>query len=147
TLITDGAAGYVMQAGRVQAVITGADRIAANGDVANKIGTYVLAVLARAHDIPFYVAAPRATVDLATPSGAAIELEMRAPSEVTHWQGRPIAPEGIEALNPAFDVTPAALVTAIITDVGVARPPYKRSLAELGPAAGAPVATGGGSRA
>lgn len=149
TLVTDGAAGYLMRTGRVQAVITGADRIAANGDVANKIGTYTLAVLAWAHGIPFYVAAPRSTIDPATPSGDHIQIEMRPPEEVTHWQGRPVAPEGIAVLNPAFDVTPAALVTAIITDVGVARPPYERSLAALVQAAGAtaPAVSGGGSRA
>ncbi|HEX6988970.1 MAG TPA: S-methyl-5-thioribose-1-phosphate isomerase [Bacillota bacterium] len=154
TLITDGAAGYLMKAGRVQAVITGADRIAANGDVANKIGTYTLAVLARAHQIPFYVAAPRSTIDLATPSGEDIEIELRSPTEVTHWQGRPVAPEGMNALNPAFDVTPAALVTAVVTDAGVARPPYQESLRALmdarpalSGAGQAVVGNGGGSHA
>ncbi len=112
-------------------VIVGADRIAANGDVANKIGTYSLAVLARHHGIPFWVAAPRSTIDLATPSGAAIPVESRDPREVTHIGGLPIAPEGTPAWNDAFDVTPAALVTAIVTDAGIATPPYEVSLRRL----------------
>jgi len=121
TLITDNAAGYVMQKGLVQAVITGADRIAANGDVVNKIGTYTLAVLARRHGLPFYVAAPFSTVDTALPDGSHIPIEERAENEVSCWQGRRLAPAGVEVLNPAFDLTPARLVTAVITDRGIVR--------------------------
>ena len=120
-LITDSMAGFVMQRGLVQAVITGADRVAANGDVVNKIGTYALAVLAREHGLPFYVAAPFSTVDLAIPEGSRIPIEERAEDEVTCWQGRRLAPAGIKVLNPAFDLTPARLVTALITDRGVVR--------------------------
>jgi methylthioribose-1-phosphate isomerase len=123
TLICDSAAAQVMREGRVQAVITGADRIAANGDTANKIGTYALAVLAAHHGIPLYVVAPSSTVDLATPTGAGIPIEERDPAELT---GR------FPARNPAFDVTPAALVTAIVTERGVHRPPYTESLALVG---------------
>lgn len=123
TLITDNMAGALMQQGQVHLCLVGADRIAANGDVANKIGTYSIAVLARAHRIPFYVAAPHSTVDLATPSGAQIPIEERKPEEVTTLGGgRPIAPTGVAVLNPAFDVTPHHLVTAIITERGVFRP-------------------------
>ncbi|WP_404980503.1 S-methyl-5-thioribose-1-phosphate isomerase [Carboxydichorda subterranea] len=129
TLITDNMAGYVMQQGFVQAVVVGADRIAANGDTANKVGTYALAVLAAAHGIPFYVAAPYSTVDLSVSSGAAIPIEERSPEEVTHLAGMPIAPPQVSALHPAFDVTPARLITAIVTDRGVLRPPYESSLA------------------
>lgn len=129
TLITDGMAGYVMRQGLVQALVVGADRVARNGDVANKIGTYALAVLARAHGIPFYVAAPWSSVDLSTPDGAAIPIEFRDPSEVTHVAGVPVAPDGVDVLHPAFDVTPAHLITAIITDRGVRYPPYEKSLA------------------
>ncbi len=103
-------------------VVVGADRIAANGDTANKIGTYGVALLARAHDIPFYVAAPSSTFDLATPDGSAIPIEQRDPAEVTHGFGRQTAPEGVEVYNPAFDVTPAALIAGIITEKGVIRP-------------------------
>ena len=106
----------------------GADRIAANGDVANKIGTYALAVLARAHGVPFYVAAPSSTVDMATPSGDAITVEERAATEVTAPGGVQAAPDGVDVFNPAFDVTPAELVTAIITERGVFSPPYTASL-------------------
>ena len=127
-LVTDSMAGALMQAGRVDLVLVGADRIAANGDVANKVGTYTLAVLAAAHSIPFYVAAPSSTVDLATPDGQAIPIEERSADEVTHWAGRRVAPAGVRAWHPAFDVTPARLVAAIITDRGVLRPPYGRSL-------------------
>jgi methylthioribose-1-phosphate isomerase len=127
-LVVDGAAAALMQRGRVDLVIVGADRIAANGDVANKIGTYGLAVAARHHQIPFYVAAPASTVDLATATGAAIVVEERDPAEVTHVGTRPVAPVGAAAFNPAFDVTPARLVTAILTECGAARPPYRRSL-------------------
>jgi len=128
TLITDNAAGAVMQAGEVDAVVVGADRIAANGDVANKIGTYTLAVLAGAHDVPFYVAAPTSTVDLSTPDGRAIPIEARAPEEVTVLCGVRIAPAGVAVRNPAFDVTPSRLVTAIITEAGVVQPPYASGL-------------------
>ncbi len=128
TLITDSMAAVVMQQGRVDAVIVGADRIAANGDTANKIGTYGLAVLAHAHGLPFYVAAPASTIDLSTPSGAAIEIEERDAREVTHGFGRQTAPDGIAVYNPAFDVTPARLITAIVTETGIARPHFAGSL-------------------
>lgn len=131
TLITDNAAGHLMSRGMIDRVIVGADRIAANGDVANKIGTYTLAVLARAHEIPFLVAAPLSTIDFRTPDGASIPIEERRPEEVTHVAGVRVAPEGIRAFNPAFDVTPHHLVTAIVTDAGVAYPPYARSLQVL----------------
>ena len=131
TLISDSMAGHVMREGRIDAVIVGADRIAANGDVANKIGTYSLAVLARAHEIPFYVSAPLSTVDLDTPTGADIAIEERAAEEITHGFGRQTAPDGITVYNPAFDVTPADLVTAIITEHGVVRPPYEPGLRSL----------------
>lgn len=131
TLITDSMAGHVMRQGRVDAVIVGADRIAANGDVANKIGTYALAVLAHAHGIPFYVSAPTTTVDLDTATGDDIEIEERAAQEVTHGFGRQTAPDGVAVYNPAFDVTPAHLVTAIITERGIVRPPYDKRLREL----------------
>src|SRR3990172_4853326 len=136
TLITDNAAGALMRRGLVDRVIVGADRVAANGDVANKIGTYTLAVLARAHEIPFIVAAPLSTVDLQTPDGSAIPIEERRPEEVTHLAGTRIAPEGVAVMNPAFDVTPHHLVTAIVTDAGVAAPPYIRSLRALAGAKG-----------
>ena len=128
TLIVDSAAGILMQRGQVSCVITGADRIAANGDTANKIGTYSLAVLARENDIPFYVAAPTSTVDLSLASGEEIEIEQRAGSEVTHFQGTATAPVGVEAVNPAFDVTPHRYISAIVTESGLARPPYVESL-------------------
>ncbi len=128
TLITDGMAGHVMREGRVDAVIVGADRIAANGDVANKIGTYALAVLAEAHGLPFYVSAPLSTIDRRTPTGADIVIEERDPREVTHGFGRQTAPTGVAVYNPAFDVTPARLVTAIVTERGVLRPPYEESI-------------------
>jgi methylthioribose-1-phosphate isomerase len=131
TLIGDSMAGYVMAQGRVDAVIVGADRIAANGDGANKIGTYGLAVLARAHHIPFYFVAPTSTIDLATPSGAHIPIEERNPAEVTICGGARVAPEGIAVANPAFDVTPAHLVTAIVTEQGVVRPPFEEHLARV----------------
>lgn len=131
TVITDNAAGALMRQGIIDRVIVGADRVAANGDVANKIGTYTLAVLARAHEIPFIVAAPRSTVDLETPDGAAIPIEERRPDEVTHIGGLRLVPEGVAVLNPAFDITPNHLVTAIVTDAGVALPLYTRSLREL----------------
>jgi methylthioribose-1-phosphate isomerase len=122
TLIADGMAASRLRKGDVACVIVGADRIAANGDVANKIGTYGLALAARAHGIPFYVAAPSSTVDRATADGSRIPIEERAPEEVTTWRGSRMAPEGIGVWNPAFDVTPAELVTAIITDKGILQP-------------------------
>ena len=143
TLIADNAAAHLMSRGLVDRVIVGADRIAANGDVANKIGTYGLAVLARAHEIPFVVAAPLSTVDFRTPDGSAIPIEERRPEEVTHLAGVRVAPEGMPALNPAFDITPHHLVSAIVTDAGIAYPPYSRSLAGL---AGSPVSGVGDRR-
>ncbi len=131
TLITDNTAGHLMARGEVNAVIVGADRIAANGDVANKIGTYTLAVLAKENDIPFYVAAPVSTFDLATASGDAIPIEERPEREVTHHAGQRLAPEGVGVRNPAFDITPHRYVTAIICERGVARPPYTESLRAL----------------
>lgn len=124
TLLTDGMAASVMRDGVVDAVLVGADRIAANGDVANKIGTYGLAVLARHHGIPFYVCAPRSTLDVATLNGDAIEIEQRDGDEVRSFGGTPTAPSGVAVHNPAFDVTPAALVTAIVTDAGIFHPPF-----------------------
>ncbi len=124
TLITDSMAGFLMQQGKVDLVIVGADRIAANGDAANKIGTYALAVLAHAHSIPFYIAAPLSTIDAALPDGGAIPIEERNPDEVTHIGGVRTAPAGIAVWNPAFDVTPNALITAIITEAGILRPPF-----------------------
>ena len=131
TLICDSMAAQVMREGRVQAVITGADRIAANGDTANKIGTYGLAVLAAAHKIPFYVAAPGSTFDLNLKSGDEIPIEQRDPREVTHGFGRQTAPEGIDVYNPAFDVTPAELIAAIVCDRGVIRPVNRQRIAEI----------------
>lgn len=131
TLITDNMSGHLMKKGRVQAVVVGSDRIAANGDVANKIGTYMVAVLARRHNIPFYVAAPLSTVDLNCPTGEEIPIEERNIREVTHVQDIQLAPEGIEVNNYAFDVTPNELVTAIITEKGVARKPYSESLRKM----------------
>jgi methylthioribose-1-phosphate isomerase len=131
TLVTDGTAAHLMQRGRVDCVVVGADRIAANGDTANKIGTYAHAVVAARHGLPFYVAAPCSTVDLACRTGAEIPIEERAAREVTHPFDRQIAPSGVRVANPAFDVTPSELVTAIVTDRGIARPPYERTLARL----------------
>ena len=122
TLICDNMAAQVMKEGKVQRVVVGADRIAANGDTANKIGTYGVALLAKAHGIPFYVAAPSSTFDLSIPDGSAIPIEQRDPREITHAFGQPTAPEGIDVYNPAFDVTPAELITAIITEKGVIEP-------------------------
>jgi methylthioribose-1-phosphate isomerase len=127
-LVTDASAGALMARGLVDRVVVGADRIAANGDAANKIGTYTIAVLAARHEVPFYVAAPLSTIDPATPTGAAIEIEQRDPREVTHLGERAIAPDGAPAVNLAFDVTPAELVTAIVTEAGVLRPPYGSSI-------------------
>jgi methylthioribose-1-phosphate isomerase len=130
TLITDNMAGHFMSRGKVDLVVVGADRIAANGDVANKIGTYSLAVIARENGIPFYVAAPTSTVDLSLRTGAEIPIEERSSKEVVEVSGNRIAPEGVQAAHPAFDVTPNRLVTAIITERGVLRPPYDAALAE-----------------
>src|SRR5688572_30209641 len=131
TVITDNMAGSMMRLGHVDLVVVGADRIAANGDVANKIGTYSVAVLAREHGLPFYVAAPLSTIDLATPDGAGIPIEERKAREVTHVAGSRVTPAGAHIRNPAFDVTPAKYVTAIITERGIARPPYTESLAAI----------------
>ncbi len=131
TVITDNMAGHFLHSGRVGAVVVGADRIAANGDVANKIGTYSVAVLAHENGVPFYVAAPLSTLDLSLASGEQIPIEQRAAAEVTHLRGVPITPEGVAVANPAFDVTPNRYVTAIITEAGVARAPYQASLAAL----------------
>ena len=131
TLITDNMAGHFMKAGRIGCVVVGADRIAGNGDVANKVGTYSVAVLAKENGVPFFVAAPISTLDLTLASGDQIPIEQRAPSEVTHVFGHAVAPEGTMVQNPAFDVTPARYVTAIITEKGVARAPYEDSLRAL----------------
>ncbi len=131
TLICDSAAAEVMRQRRVQAVVTGADRIAANGDTANKIGTYSVALSAAAHKIPFYVAAPTSTFDLSLPDGREIPIEQRDPREVTHGFGRQTAPEGIDVYNPAFDVTPAELITAIICPLGVIRPVNRQQIAAM----------------
>ncbi len=128
TLITDSMAGYFMKRGEIDCVIVGADRIAANGYTANKIGTYSLAVLANAHGIPFYVAAPTSTIDLSLTSGYHIPIEERSPEEVTHIKGIPIAAKGVRAANPAFDITPHAYITAIITEKGIIRAPYAEGL-------------------
>ena len=130
-VISDNMAGAFMRQGLIDAVIVGADRIAANGDVANKIGTYTVAVMARHHDIPFYVAAPLSTLDLSIPDGSHIPIEQRTPTEVTHIGGTRIVPEGVAVFNPAFDVTPNEFVTAIVTEAGVACAPYLDSLAKL----------------
>ncbi len=131
TLITDNMAGHFMRSGGIKAVFVGADRIAANGDVANKIGTYSVAVLAHAHHIPFYVVAPCSTIDFKLPSGDYIPIEQRHPDEVTAVRGMPIAPIGIQIANPAFDVTPHHYVTAIITNKGIAQSPYDVSLSQI----------------
>ncbi|MGC9292364.1 MAG: S-methyl-5-thioribose-1-phosphate isomerase [Acidobacteriaceae bacterium] len=131
TVLCDNMAASQMRAGKIQAVIVGADRIAANGDVANKIGTYGVAVLAKEHGVPFYVAAPWSTIDMATPSGDQIPIEERAAREVTHFNGRQITPNGVGIANPAFDVTPARYVTAIITELGVLRAPYTEALRKI----------------
>src|SRR5437879_2207883 len=131
TVISDNMAGAMMKQGKIGAIVVGADRIAANGDVANKIGTYMLAVLAKEHGIPFYVAAPFSTVDLDTPDGSSIPIEQRNPREVTHRAGKQMVPDGIGVENPAFDVTPAKYVSAIVTEKGIARAPYGESLRKL----------------
>jgi methylthioribose-1-phosphate isomerase len=132
TLITDNMAGHFLKSGRIGCVIVGADRIAANGDVANKIGTYSVAVLAKENNVPFYVAAPLSTLDLSLESGEQIPIEERAEIEVTHYAGSPVAPRGTPAKHPAFDVTPNRYVSAIITEKGIARAPYAESLRILG---------------
>jgi methylthioribose-1-phosphate isomerase len=131
TVIADNMAGAMMRQGKIKAVVVGADRIAANGDVANKIGTYTVAVLAREHNIPFYVAAPWSTVDMNTLTGDQIPIEQRSPREVTHHGGKQMAPDGVLVENPAFDVTPAKYVTAIITERGIAKAPYPEAMKEL----------------
>lgn len=131
TVITDNMAGHVMKSGQVDAVVVGADRIAANGDTANKIGTYMVAVLAKQHNIPFYVAAPMTTLDLSLSSGEEIPIEERDASEITHIRDHQLGPEGVSVQNPAFDVTPNELITAIITDKGIAEPPFQASLKKL----------------
>ncbi|MFC5700609.1 S-methyl-5-thioribose-1-phosphate isomerase [Cohnella faecalis] len=131
TLICDNMAGHVMSKGWIQAVIVGTDRVAANGDVANKIGTYSVAVLAKAHGIPFYVACPLSTIDLSTPTGADIPIEERHPDEVTAGFGKRTAPEGIAVYNPAFDITPHEYVTAIITEKGIVKAPFSEGLKKL----------------
>jgi methylthioribose-1-phosphate isomerase len=131
TLITDNMAGHFLTSGRIGCVVVGADRIAANGDVANKIGTYGVAVLAKENNVPFYVAAPISTLDLTLSSGDQIPIEERASNEVTHVHGIAMAPEGIAVANPAFDVTPNRYVSGIITERGVARAPYEESLRRL----------------
>jgi len=138
TVITDGMAGAMMRLGHVDLVVVGADRIAANGDVANKIGTYALAVLAKEHGIPFYVAAPLSTIDLNTPDGSRIPIEERNEREVTHVGTSRLTPHGARIRNPAFDVTPAKYVTAIITERGIARAPFTESLVQLAEGAPAP---------
>ncbi len=131
TLITDNMAGYFMRAGKIQAVVVGSDRIAANGDIANKIGTYSVAVLAREHGIPFYVAAPLSTIDRDCPTGEEIPIEQRDTREVTHIKGHAMAPSATLVANPAFDVTPSRFVSAIITEEGIARAPYAESIPRL----------------
>jgi methylthioribose-1-phosphate isomerase len=131
TVICDNMAASLMRAGKIQAVVVGADRIAANGDTANKIGTYSVAILAKEHGIPFYVAAPWSTIDLATPTGEAIPIEERPHREVTHHAGTQLTPNGVGICNPAFDVTPAKYVTAIVTERGVLRAPYSESLRQM----------------
>jgi methylthioribose-1-phosphate isomerase len=131
TVISDNMSGAMMKQGKIGAIVVGADRIAANGDVANKIGTYTVAILAKEHNIPFYVAAPISTVDLATPDGSKIPIEQRNAREVTHIAGKQMTPDGVEIENPAFDVTPAKYVTAIVTERGIAKAPYEESLRKL----------------
>jgi len=142
TVITDNMAGHVMQSGKVNLVVVGADRIAGNGDTANKIGTYMVAVLAKQHSIPFYVAAPISTLDLTLKTGKEIPIEQRDIKEVTHIGGQQMAPDGIEVSNPAFDLTPNELIAAIITDRGVARRPYVESLKKLISESGSTAAAG-----
>ena len=131
TVIVDGASGLLMRRGEVDAVLVGCDRVAANGDVANKVGTYNLALVARAHGIPFYVCAPGSSIDRSTVDGDAITIEERSPDEITMLRGQPLAAPGSKAWNPAFDITPAHLITALVTEFGILRPPYRDALAEL----------------
>jgi methylthioribose-1-phosphate isomerase len=131
TVITDNMAGHIMKQGKIDAVVVGADRIAANGDAANKIGTYMVAVLAKRHNIPFYVAAPISTIDLNCPTGDEIPIEERDPREVTHVRENQLTPDGVDIHNFAFDVTPNELIAAIITDKGVARSPYVENIKKL----------------
>jgi methylthioribose-1-phosphate isomerase len=131
TVISDNMAGAMMKQGKIRAIVVGADRIAANGDVANKIGTYTVAILAKEHGIPFYVAAPFSTIDMETPDGSKIPIEQRNAREVTHIAGKQMTPDGVEIENPAFDVTPARYVTAIVTERGIARAPYEEALKKL----------------
>jgi len=131
TLITDGMAGHFLKSGKIDCVIVGADRIAANGDVANKIGTYMVALAAHENNVPFYVAAPLSTVDFSLNSGEEVPIELRSETEVTHFQGRRVAAEGVNVINLAFDVTPHRYISAIITDAGIAREPYDTSLKAL----------------
>jgi methylthioribose-1-phosphate isomerase len=131
TVISDNMAGAMMRQGKIGAIVVGADRIAANGDVANKIGTYTVAILAKEHNIPFYVAAPFSTIDLDTPDGGKIPIEQRNAREVTHIAGKQMTPDGVEIENPAFDVTPAKYVTAIVTERGIARAPYEEAIKRL----------------
>jgi methylthioribose-1-phosphate isomerase len=128
TLVTDNMAGFLMQKGKVDAIVVGCDRIAANGDVANKIGTYGIAVLAKRHAIPFYVAGPTSSIDVNCPSGKEIPIEHRDPKEVSHLFGQALGPKGVKTLNPAFDVTSQDLISAIITEKGVIRPPYQQNI-------------------
>jgi methylthioribose-1-phosphate isomerase len=130
TLVVDSAVGHLMARGEVTKVLVGADRIAVNGDVANKIGTYTIAVLAKEHRVPFYVVAPTASIDLNTPTGKKIPIEYRAPQEVQFIQGKRISPKGVKVLNPAFDVTPARLITGIVTERGVVKPNELKSFLE-----------------
>ncbi|NNE07721.1 MAG: s-methyl-5-thioribose-1-phosphate isomerase, partial [Gemmatimonadetes bacterium] len=127
-VLCDGAAASLLASGQVKLVIVGADRVAANGDVANKIGTYGVALAARAHDIPFYVAAPSSTFDLGTPTGAGIPIEQRTSGEIVEPMGSPMAPEGVEGWNPAFDITPNALIAGFVTESGILRPPFVESI-------------------
>jgi methylthioribose-1-phosphate isomerase len=131
TVISDNMAGVMMKQGKIGAIVVGADRIAANGDVANKVGTYTVAILAKEHGIPFYVAAPISTIDMATPDGSGIPIEQRNTKEVSHIAGKQMVPDGVQIENPAFDVTPARYVTAIITERGIAKAPYSDSLRQL----------------
>ena len=133
TLICDNMAGDLMQRGKVDKVLVGADRVAGNGDVANKIGTYTLAVLAKENEIPFYVVCPISSIDLEIPSGKMIPIEQRNSQEITEFGRKRVAPRGVKVYNPAFDITPARYVTGIITEKGISRPPYKETLKELGP--------------
>jgi methylthioribose-1-phosphate isomerase len=131
TLIADNAAGLFLRTGKIQAVIVGADRVAANGDVVNKIGTYKVAVVARENGVPFYVAAPSSTIDIKMPDGDSVPIEERSPDEVTHVEGICVAPEGVPVANPAFDVTPHRYISAIITDRGIVRPPFDENLKRI----------------